>query len=141
VDHAGIRGGQLLTVAAAAVVERGRLLVVSKKAAPQVFYLPGGKPEPGESVRQALARELAEELGVIPVGVRLLGVVNEVAAIERVPMRMTVFTAGLDTDPHPAAELAALGWTSGDDGYAPLLAPAVSRHVIPLLRGAGRLPG
>jgi 8-oxo-dGTP diphosphatase len=78
---------------------------------------------------------------VAPVGVRLLGSVDEVAAIERVPMRMTVFTAGLDGAPRVAAELAALGWTSGDDKYAPLLAPAVSRHVIPLLRGAGRLSG
>jgi 8-oxo-dGTP diphosphatase len=29
-----------------------------------LFYLPGGKPEPGESNEQALAREIAEELGV-----------------------------------------------------------------------------
>ena len=36
----------LLVVAAAAVIEAGRLLVVSKRAAPEVFYLPGGKPEP-----------------------------------------------------------------------------------------------
>jgi hypothetical protein len=56
-------------------------------------------------------------------------------------MRMTVFTAGLDAEPRPAAELAALGWTSGGDEYAPLLAAAVSRHVITLLRGAGSQPG
>jgi 8-oxo-dGTP diphosphatase len=130
-----------LRVVAAAVVERGRLLVVSKKVAPSVYYLPGGKPEPGEDLEQTLARELGEELEVAPVGVRLLGEINEIAAIERVPMRMTVFTARLDAEPHPAAELAALGWTSGDDEYAPLLAPAVSRHVIPLLRAAGSLRG
>jgi 8-oxo-dGTP diphosphatase len=130
-----------LRVVAAAIVERGQLLVVSKKAAPSIFYLPGGKPEPGEDVEHTLARELDEELEVGLVGVRLLGEINEIAAIERVPMRMTVFTARLDAEPHPAAELAALGWTSGDDEYAPLLAPAVSRHVIPLLRAAGSLPG
>jgi len=37
-----------LLVVAAAVIHEGRLLVVSKKAAPAIFYLPGGKPEPGE---------------------------------------------------------------------------------------------
>jgi 8-oxo-dGTP pyrophosphatase MutT (NUDIX family) len=105
------------------------------------FLSPGGKPGAGESLRQALVRELGEELGVVPVGMRLLGEVDEAAAIERVPMRMTVFTAGLDAEPRPAAELAALGWTSGGDEYAPLLAAAVSRHVIPLLRGAGSQPG
>jgi len=85
-------GAPLLKVAAAAVIERGRLLVVSKKAAPGIFYLPGGKPEPGEGARRALVRELREELGVAPVGLRLLGSVDELAAIERVPMRMTTPT-------------------------------------------------
>lgn len=127
----------VLTVVAAAVVRDGRLLVVSKKAAPDVFYLPGGKPEPGELAEQTLVRELGEELGAAPVGMRVLGEVEEMAAIERVLMRMTVFTADLDTPPHPAAELAAMGWTRGDDEYAARLALAVSRRVIPLLRGAG----
>jgi 8-oxo-dGTP pyrophosphatase MutT (NUDIX family) len=55
-----------VTVVAAAIVEAGQLLVVSKKAAPDVFYLPGGKPEAGESAEQTLIRELGEELGVVP---------------------------------------------------------------------------
>jgi 8-oxo-dGTP diphosphatase len=68
--------------------------------------------------------------------------VEEMAAIENVPMRMTVFTAGISgQDPRHAAELAALGWTNGTDRYAALLAPAVRGQVIPLLRSAGRLPG
>jgi hypothetical protein len=71
----------------------------------------------------------------------LLGHVEDVAAIEGVPMRMTVFTAGIDQDPRPAAELAALGWTSANDIFAPLFASAVRNRVIPLLRSAGRLPG
>jgi len=52
----------LITVVAAAVVEQGRLLVVSKQAAPGVFYLPGGKPEPGEDAQATLLRELDEAL-------------------------------------------------------------------------------
>jgi 8-oxo-dGTP diphosphatase len=77
---------------------------------------------------------------VVPTELRLLGEVAEIAAIEQVPMRMTVFTAAISQDPRPAAELAALGWTNGTDRYAALLAPAVSGQVIPLLRGLGRLP-
>jgi 8-oxo-dGTP diphosphatase len=136
-----VAGPAALAVVAAAVIEDGRLLVVSKNAAPDVFYLPSGKPEPGETARQTLLRELGEELGVRPTGMALLGDFDGVAALERVPMRMTVFLAGLSGVPRPAAELAALGWTSGADEYLPLLAPAVRDQVIPFLRRAGSLPG
>lgn len=124
-----------------AVVDRGRLLVVSKNAAPDVFYLPGGKPEPGESAEETLARELREELGVRPLDLALLGEVEDVAALEGVPMRMTVFTGRLDGRPEPAAELAALGWTDGRDEFGPRLAPAVRNHVVPLLAGGSGGPG
>ena len=41
----------------------GRLLTVRKRGA-EAFMLPGGKPEPGEDSRQAVVREVHEELGV-----------------------------------------------------------------------------
>jgi 8-oxo-dGTP diphosphatase len=129
----------MLDVVAAAIVRRGRLLVVSKKAAARTFYLPGGKPEAGEAQEATLTRELAEELRVRPVTHRLLAVVTDVAALERIPMRMTVFLATITGTPTPAAELAAMGWTTGHDEYRPLLAPAVRNQVIPLLTDAGLL--
>jgi ADP-ribose pyrophosphatase YjhB (NUDIX family) len=64
-----------------------------------VFYLPGGKPESGESAEQTLFRELSEKLGVVPGGLALLAHVDEVAALEGAPMRMTVLTAGIDRPP------------------------------------------
>lgn len=128
----------VLHVAAAAVVEDGRLLVVSKRAAPEVFYLPGGKPEPGETAGEALERELREELGVGPLEVIPFTEVHAEAALEGVPMRMTVFRARLDGRPEPAAELAALRWIDGAPG-GPALAPAVRDHVLPLL-GLGTAP-
>jgi 8-oxo-dGTP diphosphatase len=76
---------------------------------------------------------------VVPTDLVLLGLVEEIAAIEQVPMQMTVFTARIGQEPRLAAEVAALGWTNGTDGYAPLLAPAVSAQVIPLLRSVGRM--
>jgi len=36
-----------LRVVAAAILEHRKLLLVSKRAAPHVFYLPGGKPADG----------------------------------------------------------------------------------------------
>ncbi|MEV7198094.1 NUDIX domain-containing protein [Streptomyces sp. NPDC093510] len=127
-----------LLVVAAAIVQEGRLLVVSKKAAPDVFYLPGGKPDAGESPLEALARELDEELGVDPLEPRFLADVEAVAALERVPMRMTVFEARIGRTPEPAAELAHLRWASGHEDELHL-APAVRDHVLPLLRQQGLL--
>ena len=128
-----------LVVAAAAVVEDGRLLVVSKRAAPEVFYLPGGKPEAGEDVATAVRRELVEELGASPTSMTPFCVVDEIAALESVPMRMTVFLATLDRPPRAAAELAGLTWTTGTDRVAPALAPAVAHHVVPRLVERGLL--
>lgn len=52
----------------AAVIERdGRILVAQRKASahhPLKWEFPGGKVEPGEEPRAALARELREELGI-----------------------------------------------------------------------------
>ncbi|HEU5420893.1 MAG TPA: NUDIX domain-containing protein [Streptosporangiaceae bacterium] len=130
----------LLVVVGAVIVADGRLLVVSKKAAPEVFYLPGGKPEPGESLRQALIRELGEELCVQPESIEPLTTMDDMAALEGVPMRMTVYGVMLSQQPRLAAELAAMGWTDGNDQYGPLLAPAIGGQLMRFLRSTGRLP-
>ena len=57
-----------MTQVVAAVIERGgRILVCRRKAGqphPLKWEFPGGKLEPGEEPRQALVRELDEELGI-----------------------------------------------------------------------------
>jgi 8-oxo-dGTP diphosphatase len=57
----------VLVVAAALVDADGRVLLAQRPAGKQLAGLwefPGGKIEPGERPEQALARELAEELGI-----------------------------------------------------------------------------
>ncbi|MFF9003045.1 NUDIX domain-containing protein [Streptomyces achromogenes] len=127
-----------LVVVAAAVVQDGRLLVVSKKAAPDMFYLPGGKPDADEGTLETLIREFEEELGVQPLEPQFLADVEAVAALEGLPMKMTVFQARLSGTPLPAAELAQMRWVSGREKDLHL-APAVRDHVLPLLRQRGVL--
>src|ERR1700683_1013858 len=56
-----------VVVAAAVIVEGGRVLLTQRKAGTHLagaWEFPGGKVEPGEDPREALRRELREEIGV-----------------------------------------------------------------------------
>jgi 8-oxo-dGTP diphosphatase len=121
----------VLRVIAAAVLGPRGLLLVSKRAAPDVFYLPGGKPEPGEAPLDCLGRELDEELGVGIASAEPFAEVRAPAALEGVEMWMSVFLTRLAGVPAPAAEIAALRWWPHDRGLH--LAPAVRNGVIPRL--------
>jgi 8-oxo-dGTP diphosphatase len=126
----------LRVIAAAVLSERG-LLLVSKRAAPTVFYLPGGKPEPGESELACLERELREELGVGLGSAAPFVRASGPAALEGVELDMSVFLAELRGTPTAAAEIAELArWPDRSDLR---LAPAVRDSVVPELEAAGLL--
>jgi 8-oxo-dGTP diphosphatase len=128
--------GQLRVIAVAVVVG-GRLLLVSKRAAPEMFYLPGGKPEAGESPLACVLREVREELGCSIHRPEVFLEVRARGALEGVDMHMTVYRASLIGTPTPAAEIAALTWWPEK---LVTLAPAVDLHVIPTLQRRGLLP-
>lgn len=121
-----------LRVIAAAVVDQGRLLLVSKRAAPDVYYLPGGKPEPGESPLACLRREVREELSVELRALVPFARLRAPAALEPRQMHMTVFLAKLAGAPVRAAEIASIAWWPAERDIE--LAPAVRDVVIPQLR-------
>jgi 8-oxo-dGTP pyrophosphatase MutT (NUDIX family) len=122
-------------VVAAAIVHKRRLLLVSKRAAPGIFYLPGGKPLEDERLVDCLERELAEELAVTVRELTPLVDFRAVAALEGVPMRMTVYETTISGTPRPQAEIAALQWWPASRRIE--LAPAVADFVVPLLRRRG----
>jgi 8-oxo-dGTP diphosphatase len=127
----------MLRVIAAATLDTQGLLLVSKRAAPDVYFLPGGKPEPGEAPLDCLRREIGEELGVGIAEAAPFADVRAPAALEGVEMWMTVFVTQLTGIPEPAAEIASLKrWPHHEDLT---LAPAVRDCVIPRLQRAGRL--
>ena len=57
----------IMNVVAAVIVRDASVLICKRKAGQQYagkWEFPGGKVEPGEELKAALARELAEELGI-----------------------------------------------------------------------------
>jgi 8-oxo-dGTP diphosphatase len=114
-------------VVAGAVIAGSALLVAQRVRPPELagrWELPGGKVAPGETERDALARELAEELGLeiadIVVGDRL-GVdipLNASATLRAYRVRL------ISGEPHPhdhralrwvtAAELEDVDWVPAD---------------------------
>jgi 8-oxo-dGTP diphosphatase len=58
---------QTVVVSAGILIEQGRVLLTQRKKGSHLagaWEFPGGKVEPGEDPREALARELREELGI-----------------------------------------------------------------------------
>ena len=65
------RSNPFITVAAALLKKGGRFLVTRRKSG--LWEFPGGKREPGESLEEALRREIKEELDLsVAVGERFM---------------------------------------------------------------------
>ena len=133
-------------VAAIAINGRGETLLVRKRET-EIFMLPGGKLDAGESALDALAREVDEELGCTldRATCQLLGTYRAPAANEPgFTVQAELFAASLLGKPRPSGEIDALAWVDPDNEVPYPLAPLARRHAIPLaraLKSNGRNPG
>ena len=119
-----------MIISVAAIVftdDKGRVLCVRKHSSPR-FQLPGGKPEPGETLVDTALRETREEVGidVDPEDLSYLGQFSAPASNEPgCTVTSTVFLhPGAGLSPEPAAEIAEARWidpTAPDAEIAPLL--------------------
>ena len=88
---------------------KGQKILVTLSNGKDTWYIPGGKREPGESDREALIREVQEELTVelIPGTIQHYGTF-EAQAHGKPPgtiVRMTCYTAEYEGTLKPAAEI------------------------------------
>jgi 8-oxo-dGTP diphosphatase len=113
-----------LVVAALVRDSAGRILLSRRRAdqpMPLFWEFPGGKVEEGESPTEALAREVAEELGCAA----RVGRIDDVV-FHRYPefdLLMLVYACALDGEPR-AVEVAELAWVAPADLLKYELLPA-----------------
>ncbi|MFB8005599.1 NUDIX domain-containing protein [Nocardia sp. NPDC056000] len=89
---------------------RDRRLLQTRSTGKDVFYMAGGKIDPGETPESALHREIREELGVGAIQVAELGIF-EAEAYGHAPgtrLHMTCFLGELTEEPRPSGEIAEL---------------------------------
>jgi 8-oxo-dGTP diphosphatase len=96
-------------------VRDGRLLAARSRGK-DLFYVPGGKREPGETDHQALVREVNEELGVdlVTDTLRPAAVLRSPAhgKPEGVFVRLTCYTGEFTGVLRPESEIEELAWVT-----------------------------
>ena len=105
---------------------RDRRLLVVRPTGTDAFYVPGGKPEPGETLAETAAREVREETGVALSADRLRPFTEITAPAYGRPgtdVRLVCFLASSDEEPVASAEIAEIGWFTSAD--AARCAPAI----------------
>ncbi|GAB3438554.1 NUDIX hydrolase [Actinophytocola sediminis] len=99
-------------------LEQGRILG-TRSHGKDVYYLPGGKREPGESDLDTLIREISEELAVtiIPATATHLGTFHAQAHGHSagVIVQMTCYTADHHGTPTASSEIDEIAWLTYTD--------------------------
>ncbi|AXY58993.1 NUDIX hydrolase [Acinetobacter sp. WCHAc010052] len=121
----------IITVAAAIILnEQNQLLLVRKKNT-QFFMQVGGKLESNEAPEQTMIREIAEEISANAEIEQFVGRFETKAANEAGHQLVSyVYQVSLDQAPQIDAEIAEMKWIDLDDQQT-LLAPLTKEVVIP----------
>lgn len=127
------------TCVGAVVVDAGRLLLIQRGRGPGEGYwsVPGGRVEPGETLAEAVEREVLEETGLqVRCGV-FIGWVERVAEDHHFVILDFAATLMVDAEPTAADDAAAVMWVDDDQLHSTRLVPGLlefltSHRLLPL---------
>lgn len=123
------------------ILIRDRKLLVCRSRGKNFFVAPGGKVEAGETVQEALIRELYEELAIDVSKEQLspFGIFYAAAQGERAKaLRMDVFwVSSWKGEPTPSGEIDEMLWTSSHPDPTVTIGSVFAHDVIPRLLSQG----
>lgn len=125
----------------AAIVSNGKVLVVRKKNQPSAeYYMAGGRMEDGETQRETLMRELAEELGVKATRWDYIDSYQDNAVFEGTPIVIHAYYVEIEGEPTPASEIKEYAWIGADfEAQGLSVSSIMGKRVIPRLAELGYL--
>lgn len=98
---------------------KDKKILYTRSKGKDVFYIPGGKREKGETDKEALAREIKEELGIklIQESLKFLGRFEGPAHGEgkEVILKMTCYLGNFTGRIHPTSEIKEVIWLTLKD--------------------------
>ena len=84
------RGAAMRLTVSAVIVDEAGAVLLARRRETDLWGVPGGKVEPGESVAEGLAREVLEEAGIVVEIVRLTAIYSD-------PHRVIMYSDGRKT--------------------------------------------
>jgi ADP-ribose pyrophosphatase YjhB (NUDIX family) len=128
-----------------AIIIRDKKLLITKPKTKDFWIFVGGKPEGDETVEQALAREVREELGVNIIGKPVLYLKSpiELAAgnSDGKTVQIFAFIIAVDGEPSASAEIEKIHWLSREEfnHESFKLGSILQKHTIPKLITEGKM--
>jgi 8-oxo-dGTP diphosphatase len=125
----------------AAIVSNGKVLVVRKKNQPSAeYYMAGGRMEDGETQRETLLRELAEELSVKASRYEYIDSYEDNAVFEGTPIIIHAYYVEIEGEPKAASEIKEYIWIDAEfEAKGLSVSSIMGKRVIPRLVELGYL--
>jgi 8-oxo-dGTP diphosphatase len=131
---------EIIKIGAVVLTPSRDAMLVGRKLGREMFIIPGGKPEAGETDEETLARELFEECAVSVTEVTYFGTFFERAAFEDAQLQMRVYEVQIAGTPSASSEIEELRWISAIDLERGVpLGSTLTEHVMPRLVARGDL--
>jgi 8-oxo-dGTP diphosphatase len=117
----------------AVVVDQGRVLLVQRGRAPSagLWSVPGGRVEPGETLAEAVCRELAEETGLAGTCGDLVGWVERISAEHHFVILDFAVDVADPASASPGDDAVDLAWVPLDElAHRPDLVPGLLEFLV-----------